>query len=695
MKGIYGQTKYPAHLLQKLVQEHLLGYESDSDRGTFRLVPEFCVELPRVLVTPCRESVTGFELEMSNRVIRKFVQTHHFQPESFVRVTLGDENGDKLFPGELQDWRQTGILHDNNGPVAVKIRAVLLNGLLLNGKNYRFLAYSSSQLKEASVWMVCPKPGWTIDRMRDLMGDFSMCKTPSKYAARIGQCFSTTVAALPTGKSGANKRQVLVNDRCPDIESFHMGTMQCHSDGEGLIKKELLEQIVINLPFDIRSPSDVSTIQIRYGGAKGVLTAWDFDALNKLECQGYDICLRPSMIKFTAPYDQLEVVRVGKDVPYYLNRHVILLLASRGIDHDVFLGMQTDMFQSLNKMLTESSEAAKMIPFLVGPDGGLCSTLMSMLSIGLSPKHDPFLFSCLHALRTHHLMNLRKKSRIFVEKGAVLIGGIDEMGIIPEGCVFVQVPMSRSNGDSGIEENDGFVPIVGQIMVTKHPVMHPGDVRMLVGIDLPQFRNHRNVILFSQRGTRPEANKMSGSDLDGDEFAVTWDERLFFGGNVNPMDYSPPSQQVQESEIGDEGLIDHFINHARTANLGQIANLWLDHAAINKAADCDDCLALAKLFSVAVDFPKSGIPAIIPPELKLNQSVPRAHWREKKDSDTFVCNSAVGKLYDQVIREVKDTKKAESPALAGRRTDKNGRILIYGDGFDIVRWKSDIVDAEI
>jgi RNA dependent RNA polymerase len=59
--------------------------------------------------------------------------------------------------------------------------------------------------------------------------------------------------------------------------------------------------------------------------------------------------------------------------------------------------------------------------------------------------------------------------------------------------------------------------------------MHPGDVRMLLAIDVPELRGQKNVLLFSQHGERPESNKMAGSDLDGDEYAITWDQRLFLG----------------------------------------------------------------------------------------------------------------------------------------------------------------------
>ena len=108
---------------------------------------------------------------------------------------------------------------------------------------------------------------------------------------------------------------------------------------------------------------------------------------------------------------------------------------------------------------------------------------------------------------------------------------------------------------------------------------------MLEAVDLPELRGVRNVVLFSQHGHRPITNMMSGSDLDGDEFACCWDPRLFLTKTVEAMSYDPPSPDeaglplsVLEEEFDmttNEALVQHFINHAKNDNLGKISMLWL------------------------------------------------------------------------------------------------------------------------
>lgn len=266
--------------------------------------------------------------------------------------------------------------------------------------------------------------------------------------------------------------------------------------------------------------------------------------------------------------------------------------------------MQGKMLDQLDAMFTNASEDRWMISKLGGPDQKQRARILNVMKCGLLSSRDPFLFSCCLAIRAHQLFGLRMKARIFVNDGVVLMGGLDVLNVIPEFCVFVQVRKSDSEDRL---ESDGFEIIVGPVMVTKHPVMHPGDVRMLLAVDVPQLRNHKNVILFSQRGDRPEADKMSGSDLDGDQFAVTWDPRLFLGtwkdcskagheryvsrtgqvifgtddasvlqdANTDPMEYAkstPPAAPV-DLPMTDERLMQHFIDFAKNDKLGAIGML--------------------------------------------------------------------------------------------------------------------------
>lgn len=163
MLDMHGITRCPAKLFRDLARE--------SDRTEDH--PDWCVRIPRLLLSPCQKQVTGLELETSNRAIRQFTEKHVFCGSSFIRVQIGDENAGKLFASELSET------------VEAKFKRALLSCIEINGRHYRFFVYPSSQLKDASVWMVNLQPGWSVQRMRESLGDFSGCKTASKYAARI------------------------------------------------------------------------------------------------------------------------------------------------------------------------------------------------------------------------------------------------------------------------------------------------------------------------------------------------------------------------------------------------------------------------------------------------------------------------------------------------------------------------------
>jgi RNA-dependent RNA polymerase len=233
-------------------------------------------------------------------VVRKFVEEEGFRSESFLRVHISEENFAKFFSSEL------------NPVVEGRIKSAILSGIDVNGTVYQFLAYSSSQLKEFSLWMVAPEKGWTTEAMRASMGDFSECRTPYEYSARIGQCFSTTFQGL----AGQDKKLVesiqptLKHSVVKDIPAA--GTMT-HSDGCGVISKGSLSMLLEMLPHGTKTVlENTSGVQIRYGGAKGFLVSWERDVIDKVvgeENSFQDVLLRKSMVKFKADYNFLEICR--------------------------------------------------------------------------------------------------------------------------------------------------------------------------------------------------------------------------------------------------------------------------------------------------------------------------------------------------------------------------------------------------
>lgn len=390
------------------------GLESESEIEE-KALPDHCALVPSLVLSPCRARVTGINVEMSNRVLRNYARDDMYGKLSMLRVQIADEDGSKMFATELSQ------------AIIKKMKCILQDGLLVNGLTFYMLGYSSSQLKQCSMWCIALPKSTSIEELRDELGNFKRCSSSSKFAARLGQCFTTTstISRQTTAFSSSFIR---------DIPSEMPGKE--HSDGTGLIGREAFDQIIFTVPSPPKVASDASIIQIRFGGAKGTLSAWGPDTMRIVAT---DIAVRDSMSKFNSQQQTIEICKIGSTVPYYLNRHVILLLKAHAVPDSIFHELQEEMLSDLDIMLRDGRTALKMLPRLAGPERSVRQALASLLENGKQPNEEPFLFSCLHAIRSHHLYGLRKKSRILVQKGCVLMGGLDETRLLQEGCIFVQV----------------------------------------------------------------------------------------------------------------------------------------------------------------------------------------------------------------------------------------------------------------
>jgi hypothetical protein len=68
--------------------------------------------------------------------------------------------------------------------------------------------------------------------------------------------------------------------------------------------------------------------------------------------------------------------------------------------------------------------------------------------------------------------------------------------------------------------------LTGDVLVTKNPCAHPGDVQKVTAVDYPELRHLYNVVVFPTVGNRPIQHMLSAGDLDGDTYMVIWDEDL-------------------------------------------------------------------------------------------------------------------------------------------------------------------------
>lgn len=50
------------------------------------------------------------------------------------------------------------------------------------------------------------------------------------------------------------------------------------------------------------------------------------------------------------------------------------------------------------------------------------------------------------------------------------------------------------------------------MLVTKNPSLHPGDVRKLIAVDVPELHHITNCIVFPAKGKRPHPDEMAGKE---------------------------------------------------------------------------------------------------------------------------------------------------------------------------------------
>jgi len=118
-------------------------------------------------------------------------------------------------------------------------------------------------------------------------------------------------------------------------------------------------------------------------------------------------------------------------------------------------------------------------------------------------------------------------------------------------------------------------------------------------VDNPLLHDLKNVIVFPMVGPKSMTAELSGGDLDGDTFWISWDQRLVFANNYPALCYDHQSMGQKDSatngsdrnySIGD--ICRFFVHYIEADNLGVIATWQMALADIYGVTD-RRCLKLA------------------------------------------------------------------------------------------------------
>lgn len=337
----------------------------------------------RVIITPTRIIYYFPEPNYSNRVTRKYGSEH------FLRVKFRDENTEKLNNFNHNFCEMKNIYQ--------KIYKVLINGLILCNRKYEFLAMSASQLRDHGCWFFRKSSDNNAQKVREWMGDFKEIKCIGKYAARLGQSLSSSIETI-------------------EIEEFHMiddievydpinEVTYCFTDGIGKISKEKALEICKNY-YQIDYLA--SAFQIRYAGFKGVV------ALDP-NMKDHHLAFRNSMKKFESGHNRLDVLNIANSIPCFLNRQVIMILSSLGVEDKAFSDLLEKMLNSLSVMLIDSLVASNFINIFYKSE-----ISFSKNSLVFNYTYEPFFRDLLIIICKKMLQGLVKRSRILSKRDAYL-----------------------------------------------------------------------------------------------------------------------------------------------------------------------------------------------------------------------------------------------------------------------------------
>ncbi|ROT34698.1 RdRP-domain-containing protein [Sodiomyces alkalinus F11] len=590
------------------------------------VLPNYCTVMRKATVTPTTIYFSTPAVECTNRVTRKW----HSHIDRFLRVQFTDE----LFRGKIK----TNATMDIDLFIFKRVYLTLLNGIRIGDRHYKFLAFGNSQIRECGAYFFCETDQLTCEAMRGWMGDFDHIRVVAKFAARLGQCFSTT--------REVRSIRAPVIKLIDDIERDGF----CFTDGVGKISPLLARIVAEDMSHEMAGDEPPSAVQFRMGGCKGVLAVWP-------EAKGLEVHVRRSQEKFKAQFNGLEIIRCARYATATLNRQTITILTCLGVPEQNFLDMVRHQVAEYASSMQDQYAAVGLLERHID-ENQIALLLKELINYGfMDPQvQEPVVLTFLQLWRAWSMKNLREKARVVVDQSAFVLGCVDETGTLRGHSVATE---SRSDSKShddlpqiflqipDRQASSGFKVVEGVCIVGRNPSLHPGDIRVVQAVDCPVLHHLKNVVVFPSTGDKDVPSMLSGGDLDGDDFFVIWDPKLIPPEwNYPPMDHRAPQPETLQRPVSASDLIKFFVKYIRNDCLPLIALSHLANADnLQGGAKNPKCLELAALHSKAVDYVKTGDPAHLRRDLRARKW-PHFMSSNDKKSNTYHSATVLGQIYD-------------------------------------------------
>ena len=300
------------------------------------------------------------------------------------------------------------------------------------------------------------------------------------------------------------------------------------------------------------------------------------------------------MEKFeTTAHPRIGVCKQSKAHSFgHLNKQFIMLLSGLGVLDQVLLQKQKEHFDNVLEIGKDIEKTVRILQWQNQFD--VAQTVMRRQGF---QGCDAQIMKRIHKVQ-QKLMSKSEKLSILIPESRYIFGVCDPTRTLQYGECFLRITLGNLGQPKTIR---------GKVVVCKSPCYLLGDVRVLKAVDItdnPEVGklNHLvDCIVFPVQGKRPHPDEIAGSDLDGDEFFVTWDSDLIPPKTMPPYEYPASSNEFQE-----KNRIHYFAKQNETQKLTSTVNRYFNEWADLKGVTSDECQNLGKLFARVVDSGKTG-----------------------------------------------------------------------------------------